>query len=49
MSEGSTAPDLGVRYAHVNVWSARAIARTTVYLDIDEGCAAAERLAGERG
>jgi ketosteroid isomerase-like protein len=40
---------VGVRYAHVNVWSAGVIMRSTVYLDIDEGRAAAERLAEERG
>jgi len=40
--------EVGVRYAHVNVWTEGAIVRTTVYLDIDEGRSAAERLAEER-
>jgi ketosteroid isomerase-like protein len=37
------------RYAAVSVWVDGVAARTTNYFDIDEGRAAAERLAKERG
>jgi hypothetical protein len=37
------------RYGAVAVWHAGMAVRTTNYSDIDQGRAAAERLAGERG
>ena len=37
------------RQAHVTVWAAGVIERATVYTDVDEAHAAAERLAEERG
>ena len=37
------------RYARVLIWTDGLIQRVTVYTDIDEGRAAAERLAQERG
>jgi ketosteroid isomerase-like protein len=37
------------REAHVTKWSEGMVVRATVYLDIDEGRAAAERLAESRG
>jgi ketosteroid isomerase-like protein len=37
------------RYGAVGIWRDGRIARSTTYLDIDEGRAAAERLAEERG
>ena len=45
----SGAGDLNMRYAQVNEWRDGLIARETLYLDIDEARAAAERLAEERG
>ena len=44
-----TGGDLKMRYAPVNEWRDGLIARETLYTDIDEGRAAAERLAEERG
>ena len=44
---GSTA-DIGTREAHIVEWVEGMIARMTVYNDIEEGRAAAERLAKER-
>jgi len=41
--------DVGLRYAAVSVWVEGLIVRTTLYGDIDEARAAAERLAEERG
>ena len=43
-----TGADLNMRYAQVNEWREGLIARETLYLDIDEARAAAERLAEER-
>jgi hypothetical protein len=40
---------VSVRGGHVGIWRDRLIERNTVYLDIDEARAAAERLAEERG
>jgi ketosteroid isomerase-like protein len=37
------------RYAQVSVWEERVAVRTTNYLDLDEGRAAAKRLAESRG
>jgi ketosteroid isomerase-like protein len=45
---GSSA-DVQAREAHVTEWKDGVAVRTTVYIDIDEGRAAAERLAKERG
>jgi ketosteroid isomerase-like protein len=41
--------EVQLRYAAVNMWEDGKIVRTTNYTDIDEGRAAAERLAKERG
>jgi len=38
-----------LRYAAVSVWEGSAVVRDTNYTDIEEGRAAAERLAAERG
>jgi ketosteroid isomerase-like protein len=38
-----------LRYASVTEWADGLITRNTTYIDIDEGRAAAERLAGSRG
>jgi len=45
---GSTAP-VQAREAHVTEWADGLVVRITVYIDIDEARAAAERLAKERG
>jgi ketosteroid isomerase-like protein len=45
---GSTAP-VQAREAHVTEWVDGRVVRVTVYYDIDEAHAAAERLAAERG
>jgi ketosteroid isomerase-like protein len=45
---GSTAP-IQPREAHVMEWENGLMVRITVYIDIDEARAAAERLAQERG
>jgi ketosteroid isomerase-like protein len=45
---GSSA-DVQAREAHVTEWTEGLAVRITVYIDIDEARAAAERLAGERG
>ena len=44
-----TGADLNMRYAQVNEWCNGLIARETLYTDLDEARAAAERLAQERG
>ncbi len=41
--------ELHMRYAQVNQWRDGLIARETLYTDIDEARAAAERLAESRG
>jgi ketosteroid isomerase-like protein len=45
----SVGGDLKMRYAQVNEWRDGLIARETLYTDVDEARAAAERLAEERG
>jgi ketosteroid isomerase-like protein len=46
---GGSSGEVQLRYAAVNVWEDGKIARITNYGDIDEGRAAAERLAQKRG
>lgn len=41
--------EVTIRYGSVGVWDAGLMVRVTQYSDIDEGRAAAERLAEERG
>jgi ketosteroid isomerase-like protein len=40
---------VALRFANVSTWANGLVERTTTYTDIDEGRAAAERLAQERG
>jgi hypothetical protein len=43
-----SAAHIQAREAHVTEWVGETVVRATVYVDIDEARAAAERLAGER-
>jgi hypothetical protein len=46
---GDFRTELRLRYAAVHLFTQSLLVRVTNYPDIDEGRAAAERLAGERG